>query len=241
MRHCIVPDWPAPPGVHALQTTRHGGVSSAPYGTLNLGSHVGDDPLAVARNRMLLEPLLPSEPIWLKQVHGSTVTDAGSAGCLPEADACVSRHRGAVCVVMTADCLSVLLCDRNGSAVGAAHAGWRGLCSGVIEATVHALQSDPAQVMAWLGPAIGPGAFEVGAEVRDAFLAQHEAAATAFTASTPGKWHADLYRLARFRLHAAGVTQIYGGGFCTYTDAERFYSFRRDGTTGRMASFIWLA
>lgn len=241
MRHCIVPDWPAPAGVHALQTTRHGGVSSAPYDALNLGSHVSDDPLAVARNRMLLEPLLPSEPIWLKQVHGTTVADAGSAGCLPEADACVSRHRGAVCVVMTADCLPVLLCDHNGSVVGAAHAGWRGLCSGVIETTVRALQSDPAQVLAWLGPAIGPLAFEVGAEVRDAFLAQQETAATAFTPGAPGKWHADLYRLAQLRLHAAGVTQIYGGGFCTYTDVERFYSFRRDGTTGRMASLIWLA
>jgi len=241
LEHCIIPDWPAPFNVKALQTTRNGGVSVAPRDSLNLGDHVGDVPLAVARNRMLLAPLLPSEPVWLKQVHGTVVIDTEVAGCgAPQADACISRHRGAVCVVMTADCLPVLLCDEQGSVVAAVHAGWRGLCDGVIEQAVRAMNVSPQMLMAWLGPAIGPHAFEVGNEVRDAFIARQPQAAAAFLPGMPGKWLADLYQLARLRLDALGVTRIYGGGWCTYNERERFFSYRRDGVTGRMGTFIWL-
>lgn len=242
LEHCIVPDWPAPSSVKSLQTTRNGGVSVAPWDSFNLGDHVGDAPLAVARNRMLLGSLLPSEPVWLKQVHGTVVIDTEVAGCgAPQADACISRHRGAVCVVMTADCLPVLLCDEQGSVVGAVHAGWRGLCDGVIEQAVAAMDVPPASLMAWLGPAIGPYAFEVGDEVRAAFIARQPQADSAFVPHAPGKWLADLCRLARLRLEALGVTRIYGGGRCTYSDRERFFSYRRDGVTGRMGSFIWIA
>ena len=244
--HCLIPDWPAPKNVRALQTTRIGGLSAGPYDSFNLGDHVGDEPLTVARNRMLLQPLLPTEPVWLQQVHGVTVVDAAHATCLPQADACVSAHLGAVCVVMTADCLPVLLCDQQGSAVGAAHAGWRGLCDGVIEQTVRAMQVPPTTLMAWLGPAIGAQAFEVGDEVRAAFVAVQPQAAAAFTPSPPAveqptkKWRADIYQLARLRLQALGITRIYGGGRCTYTEREQFFSYRRDGVTGRMGTFIWL-
>ena len=239
--HCIVPDWPAPPNVKTLQTTRNGGVSVPPYYSLNLGDHVGDAPLAVARNRMLLGSLLPSEPVWLRQVHGTAVIDTSVAGCgAPEADACVSRHRGAVCVVMTADCLPVLFCDDAGSVVAAAHAGWRGLCDGVLEQTVKQMAVPARQLLAWLGPAIGPQAFEVGDEVRAAFMARQAEAAGAFVAHGEGKWLADLYLLARLRLEALGVRRIHGGDLCTHADAGRFYSYRRDGKTGRMGSFIWL-
>ena len=241
LRHLITPDWPAPANVRALQTTRKGGVSDSPYASFNLGSHVGDNPLAVSRNRMLLAPLLPSEPVWLNQVHGITVADAGRAGCLPEADASVSTHPGAVCVVMTADCLPILLCDEQGSVVGAAHAGWRGLCDGVIEATVSAMNVPAPTLMAWLGPAIGSTVFEVGDEVRTAFVAKQPQAAQAFVAAAEGKWMADIYQLARLRLQALGIHRIYGGDLCTYSDAERFYSYRRDGVTGRMATFIWIS
>jgi hypothetical protein len=236
----IYPDWPAPANVKAVQTTRNGGLSAPPYASFNLGSHVGDIPLVVARNRMLLEPLMPSEPVWLQQVHGVAVADAGQAGCLPEADASISAHKGAVCVVMTADCLPVLLCNESGSVVGAAHAGWRGLCDGVIESTVSAMQVPPTTLLAWLGPAIGPAAFEVGDEVRTAFLAKQPSAATAFVAGSEGKWLADIYMLARLRLRSLGIERIYGGDFCTFNDPARFYSYRRDGTTGRMGTFIWL-
>lgn len=240
VRHCIIPDWPAPANVKALQTTRKGGFSAAPYASLNLGSHVGDNPLVVNRNRMLLAPLMPSEPVWLNQVHGISVADVGHAGCLPQADASVSTHRGAVCVVMTADCLPVLLCDEQGTVVGAAHAGWRGLCDGVIEATVSAMQVPASSLMAWLGPAIGPDFFEVGDEVRAAFAAQQPQATEAFAAGAGEKWMANIFLLARQRLQALGIHRIYGGGVCTCSDAERFYSYRRDGVTGRMGTFIWL-
>lgn len=240
-QHCIIPDWPAPANVRALQTTRNGGGSVAPYTSFNLGSHVGDNPLAVSRNRMLLNSLCPSEPVWLNQVHGIAVADVGHAGCLPEADASVSAHPGAVCVVMTADCLPILLCDDRGTVVAAAHAGWRGLCDGVIEATVSAMKVPPSMLMAWLGPAIGTSKFEVGEEVRAAFVAKQQQAAAAFTPGENGKWLADIYQLACLRLNALGVTRIYGGGLCTYSDAKRFYSYRRDGVTGRMGSFIWLS
>ncbi len=236
----IIPDWPAPANVRALQTTRQGGTSGAPYDSLNLGDHVGDAPLAVARNRMLLNALLPGEPVWLEQVHGTSVANADSAGCLPRADACVARRRNAVCVVMTADCLPVLLCDIQGRVVGAAHAGWKGLAAGVIEAAVQAMEVAPKDLFAWLGPAIGPSAFEVGAEVRAAFIDTQPQAASAFKPGQPGKWLADLYQLASLRLNALGISRIYGGGYCTYLERERFFSYRRDGATGRMGTFIWL-
>lgn len=246
--HLILPDWPAPANVRSLQTTRSGGVSLAPYDSLNLGTHVGDAPLAVARNRQLLGDLLPSEPVWLEQVHGTAVVDAGMAGCRTVADACVARQHGAVCVVMTADCLPVLLCDREGTVVGAAHAGWKGLAAGVIEATVLAMGIAPENLMAWLGPAIGPSAFEVGDEVRAAFIAADPQAAAAFTPSPllgegggeGSKFLADIFLLARLRLNALGISEIYGGDHCTHTEKEWFFSYRRDGATGRMGTFIWL-
>lgn len=237
----IIPKWPAPANVRALQTTRHGGVSSGPYATLNLGDHVGDNPADVFANRNRLGALLPADPIWMKQVHGVAVADADKDVAGVEADAAVARRTGRVCAVMTADCLPVLLCDRRGSVVAAAHAGWRGLCAGVIEATVAAMAVPANDMLAWMGPAIGPQAFEVGDEVRAAFLARDAAAAAAFSAHRPGKWLADIWLLARQRLEALGVCSLWGGGQCTVADRERFFSYRRDGVTGRMASCIWLA
>ncbi|MFZ2163633.1 MAG: peptidoglycan editing factor PgeF [Sideroxyarcus sp.] len=237
----IYPDWPAPANVKALQTTRHGGISTAPYDTLNLGLHVGDDPVRVNRNRQMLEPLMPSEPVWLEQVHGTVVADADAAACRVQADACIARQRGSVCVIMTADCLPVLLCDEAGTVVGAAHAGWRGLCDGVIEATVKEMGVAPQQLMAWLGPTIGPHAFEVGEDVRAAFMAHDAQAAAAFIPlAAEGKYRADIVRLARQRLNALGITRISGGTFCTYHQKDKFFSYRRDGVTGRMGTFIWL-
>ena len=238
--HLIIPDWPAPFNVKALQTTRAGGISSAPYDSFNLGDHVGDAPLAVERNRILLNRLLPSEPVWLNQMHGTVVVNADRASCLPQADACIARHRAAVCVVMTADCLPVLLCDTQGSVVGAAHAGWKGLAAGVIEATVQAMDVAPENIMVWLGPAISQDEFEVGDEVRAAFLAIQPQAASAFIPGQNGKWFADLCALARLRLNALGINRIYGGGSCTYRERDRYFSYRRDGVTGRMGTFIWL-
>jgi len=239
--HLITPDWPAPANVRAVQTTRQGGVSSPPYDSLNLGGHVGDAPLQVARNRMLLNTILPSEPVWLEQVHGIAVADADMAGCAPSADACIARHGSSVCVVMTADCLPVLLCDRQGTVVGAVHAGWKGLAAGVIEATVQAMGVPAQNLMAWLGPAISQSAFEVGEEVRAEFISLHPQAVAAFIpGNTSGKFMADIYALARLRLNALGITDIYGGDRCTYSEQEQFFSYRRDGVTGRMGSFIWL-
>jgi len=236
----IIPEWPAPANVKSLQTTRIGGVSQAPYDSLNFGDHVGDDPLKVAANRQLLNSLVPTEPLWLQQVHGLTVVDAAVASCLPTADAAYTSQKGAVCAVMTADCLPILLCDAAGTEVAAVHAGWKGLLDGVIEASVNTMKSPHGELLAWFGPAIGPSAFEVGDDVRDAYI-QHEAkAAEAFVAHGDGKWLGDIYRLAMQRLHRLGVTNIHGGGLCTYTDAARFFSFRRDGATGRMATIIWL-
>jgi len=243
----ILPDWPAPAPVRAMMTTRAGGVSRPPYDNLNPASHVGDDPLAVAENRRILCVGLPDEPLWLSQVHGIRVAEVGSDGEGAEADASVARQPGQVCAVLTADCLPVLFCDRAGSVVAAAHAGWRGLAAGVLEATVAAMAVPAEGVMAWLGAAIGPDAFEVGEEVRATFVEQHPLAAVAFRPAfagtldeAPRKWLADLYALARIRLAAIGVTQVYGGGLCTLTDPSRFFSFRRDKATGRMASLIWL-
>lgn len=239
----LIPGWPAPSNVHARVTTRCGGVSAAPYASFNLGDHVGDDPVAVAANRAALRACLPADPVWLKQVHGHGIVSADRGAGAPEADGSVSRQRGRVCAVMTADCLPVLFCDRAGTVVAAAHAGWRGLADGVLEAAVASMAADPGGILAWLGPAIGPQAFEVGEDVRQIFLKQDPAAEQAF-ALLPlhdgGKWLADIYLLARQRLERIGVTQVFGGNFCTYTDSERFYSYRRDGVTGRMASLIWL-
>lgn len=237
--YLIVPNWPAPSNIRAFQTTRHGGVSAAPYDTLNLGEHVGDEPLTVARNRTLLNHLVPSEPVWLVQQHGTTVVNAGQTSCLPQGDASIARHREAVCVVMTADCLPLLLCDTQGSVVGAVHAGWKSMLAGVIEATVQAMETAPQQLMAWLGPAISQEAFEVGPELRDFFVAANPQAEAAFVPGQHGKWFADLYALARLRLKALGVTQIYGGDHCTYRERDKFFSHRRDGVTGRMGTFIW--
>jgi len=236
----ILPDWPAPARVKCLMTTRTGGVSQAPWGSLNLGDHVGDDPVHVAANRARLRRQLPAEPGWLRQVHSARVVELGGEPN-PEADAALTRQPAQVCAVLTADCLPVLLCDRAGSVVAAAHAGWRGLADGVLEATVAAMQVPPGEILAWMGAAIGPQAFEVGDEVRQAFVAQHAEASDAFVPqAAPEKWLADIYRLARIHLKHAGVQAIYGGGRCTFNEADSFYSYRRDGVTGRTAALIWL-
>jgi hypothetical protein len=233
----IRPQWPAPESVHAVSTTRSQGFSLPPYNELNLGAHVGDDIKLVLRNREYLSKALalPAEPLWLEQVHGVDVIDErGICG-----DARIV-HRGEVAVVMTADCLPVLFCDQSGHQVAAAHAGWRGLEAGVLENTVARFNAAPDRILAWLGPAIGPDVFEVGEEVRDAFISHDVGAEAAFKPVRSGHWLADLYLLARQRLNTAGVTAIYGGGLCTFKDAERFFSFRRDRETGRMASLIWI-
>lgn len=242
----IVPDWPAPARVRTLISTRRGGVSVAPYASLNLGDHVGDDPLAVHENRARLAGRLPAAPRWLNQVHGTTVIDAADARLppLPAADAAFARSPGIVCAVLTADCLPVLFCDRSGSVVAAAHAGWRGLQAGILEQTVAAMAVPNTDLMVYLGPAIGPQAFAVGDAVRTAFVDAHAEAAAAFRPlqqSGSGGWLADLYLLARQRLARLGVEAVYGGGYCTVQQASRFFSYRREGATGRMASLIWLS
>lgn len=239
MIECLAADWPAPARVRTLQTTRTGGVSLAPYASLNLGAHVGDAPDAVQTNRRMLEALLPATPLWLEQVHGTRVFDLEGKEAPGPADAVISRNEGGVCAIMTADCLPVLFCDRQGTVVGAAHAGWRGLLAGVLENTVAAMGE--GDILAWLGPAIGPAAFEVGEEVRDAFLQRSLTAEPCFVpGETSGKYFADIYALARLRLQACGVEQVFGGGECTFSQAECYFSYRRDGSTGRMASLIWL-
>lgn len=244
MADWIVPDWPAPPNVKAATTLRTGGVSEGAFFSLNLGSHVGDDPGAVIENRRLVRSALklPAEPTWLNQVHGIEVVDASrDAATPPAADASIARGPGAVCVVMTADCLPVLFCDREGTRVGAAHAGWRGLAGGVLGATIKALDVPPSELMAWLGPAIEQDAFEVGDEVREAFLKLAPDNAAAFRANARSRWQADLYQLARNELARQGVTAVHGGGFNCFADSERFFSYRRASRTGRMASLVWLA
>lgn len=238
----VYPDWPAPRAVRAFVTTRGGGISTGPYASLNLGDHVGDDAEAVAANRRILRQDLPAEPLWLRQIHGVAVADAAASHAEPPlADAAVARRAGVVCAILTADCLPVLFCDRDGTVVGAAHAGWRGLLGGVLERTVAAMGVAATQVLAWLGPAIGPTAFEVGDEVREAFVAEDPRAAGAFRHGVVhGKWWADLPLLARLRLARAGVPLVLGGGLCTYQNPDRYFSYRRDGVTGRMGAFIWL-
>jgi YfiH family protein len=238
----LVPDWPAPPGVRAVTTTREmpDGSSRSPYG-FNVGTRCGDDPGSVARNRALLRETLslPSGPRWLRQVHGTRVA-IDPAPDEPAADAAVTRGRGVVLAIQTADCLPVLFCTDHGSEIGAAHAGWRGLSAGVLESTLAAMQCPRESIIAWLGPAIAAPSYEVGGEVRDAFLAHDPAAATAFSATRPDHWLCDLYELARQRLRASGIARIFGGGLDTFTD-PRLHSYRRDGArSGRMVSLIWL-
>lgn len=236
----LTPDWPAPSRVRACVTTRAGGVSLAPFDSLNLGDHVGDDPQAVAENRRRLIERLGCNPAWLQQVHSADVVEADPAA-VAVADASWTATPGRACAVLTADCLPALFCDRAGSRVAAAHAGWRGLAGGVLENTVAALGVPAGELLAWLGPAIGPQSFEVGAEVREAFLAQHAQAGEAFSASrNAGRFMADLYALARIRLAAIGVTAVHGGGLDTFSD-PRFFSYRRVPRSGRLASLIWLA
>lgn len=249
----IVPQWNLPEGVKACVTTRAGGVSAPPFDSLNLGGHVGDAPKAVAENRQRVNDVLalPSHPVWLDQVHGTQVVNAADSLDSPTADASFSTERGAVCAVMTADCLPVLFCDAEGTCVAAAHAGWRGLHAGVLEKTVEAMVGQagvtPSNIRAWLGPAIGPYAFEVGEEVREAFVSKlgtDQKVLACFQTSRvvdgQARYLADIYALAGISLSRVGVTDISGGGFCTHTDKDRFYSYRRDGVTGRMASLIWM-
>lgn len=243
MIRLLRPDWPAPANVHAVCSTRLGGCSIGPFAGLNLGSHVGDDPAKVAHNRQQFQQAaaMPNAPIWLNQVHGVTVatlTHNSQSGIT--ADVAISREPDIVATVMTADCLPLLLCDITGTQVAAVHAGWRGLCDGVIEATLASFTSGAA-VLAYLGPAISQAAFEVGTEVRAAFITHDPSAAKAFIPGKAGKYHADLYQLARQRLAACGVSQVYGGDYCTYQQRELFFSYRSDGQTGRMASSIWLS
>ncbi|QSP96497.1 peptidoglycan editing factor PgeF [Marinobacter salinisoli] len=242
----VVPDWPAPSRVRAFSTTRDGGMSRPPWQSLNLALHVGDAPSDVEHNRQRLASALGVDAPaigWLNQVHGTDVVELPCKGVAPSADASMTSVPGAVCAIMTADCLPVLFCDRRGTQVAAAHAGWRGLCDGVLDQVVGRFQASPDELMAWLGPAIGPDRFEVGPEVRDAFLATNPLADVAFhpSAARPGHFMADLYQLARIRLTSLGVESIHGAPCCTVSDPARFYSYRRDGQTGRMASLIWLA
>lgn len=237
----IVPDWPAPQNVKTLITTRAGGVSTGKYASLNLGEHVGDDPARVARNRALLRAYLPSEPKWPKQVHGKRVVLADGALYTKEGDGAIARKPGTVCAVLVADCLPVLLCHDAGTVVGVAHAGWRGLAAGVIEETVKAMDIPGENLMAFLGPAIGPDSFEVGDEVRQVFLEHDKKAAFAFLPRDNGKWLANLYLLARQRLAEKKLRRVYGGDWDTFSEPARFFSYRRDGATGRMAAIIWIA
>ncbi len=238
----LTPQWPAPPAVCALSTQRGGGVSAAPYATLNLGDHVGDLPAAVAENRRRLRIAadLPAEPRWLAQVHGIRVADLDVGGSTASADGAHTRRPGRICAILSADCLPLLFAAESGEAVAAAHAGWRGLAGGVIEATVRALALDPGTLLAWLGPAIGPRHFEIGPEVREELLRGDGGAEAAFTPNARGRFMADLQALARRRLARLGIERIYGGGECTFSHPDKYFSHRRDGRTGRQATLIWL-
>ncbi|KGQ70762.1 hypothetical protein A1D23_12255 [Chelonobacter oris] len=239
----IKADWRLPANIKTLSSQRSGGVSVSPYDSFNLGNHVGDEASAVTANRLLLiqEGSLPQAPLFLNQIHSTTVIELPTEEALPDADAVYTNQAEQVCVVMTADCLPVLFASENGNEVAAAHAGWRGLSDGVLEATIGKFAAERSQIHAWLGPAIGAGAFQVGQEVRSRFIAQDPQAETAFAAdpNQPQKYLCDLYRLARQRLIKCGIRHIYGGEYCTFTQKERFFSYRRDGKTGRMASLIW--
>ena len=241
-RDWLVPDWPAPARVRAFVTTRSGGVSEGEYASMNLGSTSGDRPANVTKNRLIVRERLPATPRWLAQVHGAEVAILGSLGpeAVAKADAAVAHRAGEVCTVLTADCMPVLLCDEAGRRVAIAHAGWRGMAAHVIENAVRAMDVPPESVVAWMGPAIGPQAFEVGPEVREAFLAGDAGADAAFRPHREGKFLADLYALARRRLARAGVSRVHGGGFCTFRERERFFSYRREKKSGRMGAFIWI-
>lgn len=239
MNDWLIPDWPAPAGIKSCVTTRSGGASLAPFDSFNLGDHVDDDPQSVAANRLRLTSHLHIQPAWLKQVHGVVVAKADPTQVV-EADASWSATPGIACTIMTADCLPALFCDRAGTRVAAAHAGWRGLAAGVLEAAADSLNVAPADILVWLGPAIGQPSFEVGAEVREAFISTHPETDAAFISSkNPGRFMADIYALARLRLAARDITAVYGGGFDTFTD-PRFYSYRQSARTGRFASLIWI-
>ncbi len=242
MGEWIVPDWPAPKNVRAVITTRQGGYSAAPYYSLNLAHHVEDDPAMVVRNRALVAERLdlPADPMWLQQIHGCRVLEGEAWESDNCADASITSVVGQVCVVMTADCLPLLLCNRAGTRVAAVHAGWRGLADGVIEAAMARFDEPGEGLLAWMGPAIGPEKFEVGDEVRERFLDENPIDAAAFVANGTGKWLADIYSLARTRLRIAGCGYVGGGSYCTVTESERFFSYRRDGITGRMAALIWI-
>ena len=239
----LAADWPAPGSVQAGTTLRRPGPSLPPYDQFNLALHVQDHADTVLANRRSLKQSLglPAEPRWLEQVHSTIVVEADRANGVPQADAAYSHRSGTACVVMTADCLPVLFTNQQGTSVAAAHAGWRGLAEGILEKTFDSAGFKPSQTLAWLGPAIGPEAYEVGEEVKQAFMRQVRHAESAFVKTSPGKYLMDMYTLARQKLNALGVEAVYGGEHCTFRQAEQFYSYRRDGLTGRMASLIWIA
>jgi polyphenol oxidase len=238
-QHWLVPDWPAPANIHAATTLRTGGVSTGEYDSLNPASHVGDDPYLVNQNRLIIRTMLnlPSEPVWLNQTHSTRAVRAENSPTPLNADASFTNQEGVVCTVMTADCLPLLTCSTDGSEIAAIHAGWRGLLDGIIDNTIASLNN--TDLLIWLGPAIGSEQFEVGNEVRSAFLEKSENYEPAFKKHSQGKWLADIYKLARINLAKLGIKNIYGGHYCTVTDKERFYSYRRDKITGRMATLIW--
>ena len=231
-------DWPAPDFIKAGTTTRKGGVSTAPYTGFNLATHVGDELARVKQNRDLLD--VPHYPQWLEQVHSTTAVLLPNDENIPKADAAYTSNKKVVCTVMTADCLPLLITDKQGSCVAAIHAGWRGLCDGIIEATIKKLPVEAESLLVWLGPAIGPDVYEVGEEVYDAFTGTDDEAKQAFTSVSDEHWLFDIYHLAKLRLKKTGVTQIYGGNRCTLSEEQEFFSYRRDGVTGRMASMIWI-
>ena len=238
-KHWLVPDWPAPENIHAATTLRTGGVSIGAYASLNSALHVGDRNERVTENRRMIKDMLklPSEPVWLNQIHSNLVIDAAKSEATQQADASYTTEPGIVCTVMTADCLPLLVCDTEGTCIAAIHAGWRGLLAGVILNTIKALQKQ--NVMVWLGPAIGPACFEVGVEVRDAFVNKSASFISAFKEQNNDRWLANIYQLARTELLSVGIDSVYGGNFCTVTEQARFYSYRRDKETGRMATLIW--
>lgn len=238
-KHWLAPDWPAPANIHAATTLRTGGVSQGRYASLNSATHVGDDSDLVQQNRRIIREMLdlPAEPIWLDQIHSNRAVKAVKTVSIQQADASYTDEAGVVCAVMTADCLPLLACSTDGTQVAAIHAGWRGLLAGVIGNTVAAMQQ--RNLLVWLGPAIGPDCFEVGAEVRDAFLDKSSAFNSAFKKQNNDKWLADIYQMARIELSGLGIDKVYGGTYCTVTEHERFYSYRRDTQTGRMATLIW--
>lgn len=235
-------DWPAPDCIRAGITLRQGGVSKPPYDSFNLATHVGDEPTKVNQNRAILNESLnlSGEPQWLEQVHSTKAVILPNEVAIPKADASYTTDKNIVCAVMTADCLPLLITDKHGSCVAAIHAGWRGLCDGIVEATIKKLPVESETLMVWLGPAIGADVYEVGKEVYDAFTKDHEEAKQAFTATSEGHWLFDIYGLARLRLSKMGITQIYGSDHCTLSEEDKFFSYRRDDVTGRMASLIWI-